>query len=457
MRTTRTTTHDPVCTPNPGGQQAFVEDWQHRFAALEGGWGSGKTWAGARKLLTLHMWNAVGDDGRPTHIPSLAVAPTYPNAMDYVVPEIKDALDEAGLDWDWHTTALDFRLLDLGTRRRPSLIMVRSAEQPKRITGWEVGAIWGDEPARWKYVHGDPLGDPLLQLDGRLRHPRARFLQMMLTYTNEGDTTRVYQEFHSGKIDHALYRAATAENPAVAAFEQVQRANLTAELAAQYLDGGAINLRGQAVYPAFDPARNVSDRVGLQNHLPLHLSLDFNIAPGMHGEVGQYDEDDDRFVVVQEFHASRMSVIDLMRAFVRWVEQTGAWRWPELQVFGDSTGGAKWAATGESCYSIVRQCLERAGFPYRLRVPKSNPPVVDRLNAFNVALSDITGAGHWCCHPRCDRLINDLESLRRGPDGGVDKREAQLSHASDAEGYRVAYVRPARVIRLHEVGGRISV
>jgi hypothetical protein len=34
----------PAWTPNYGGQADFAFDDAHRYAALAGGWGSGKTW-----------------------------------------------------------------------------------------------------------------------------------------------------------------------------------------------------------------------------------------------------------------------------------------------------------------------------------------------------------------------------------------------------------------------------
>lgn len=447
------------CTPNEGGQEAFAEDWENQYVALEGGWGSGKTWAGARKLVTLHMWNAFDSEGRATFVASAAIAPTIASARDYMVPHLSDALDEAGLRWDWRMSAQEFIVHDLGTSRRPSIIMVRSADKPERITGWEVGAAWGDEPARWSALRtvGDPTRDPLLQLSGRVRHPKARFLQILYTYTNEGDTTAVYKLFHSGKPGHKLYRAKTSENPVSRAFGEAQRAQLTPDLARQYLDGDALPMRGQSLYPPFDADVHVRDDLVLADSRPLHLSLDFNIAPGMHAEIGQYDTAADVFITVDEIHGPRMDVIALMGEFGRRITELGGFKWPELQVFADQTGGSRWAGTGESCHEILRQCLEAQDIPYRMRIPRHNPMVTDRLNAVNMALSDVKGEAHWYCAPRCVRLIEDLRSLCRDAQGKVDKREADLSHASDAEGYRVHYLRPARRLRLDQVGGRISV
>jgi len=126
------------------------------------------------------------------------------------------------------------------------------------------------------------------------------------------------------------------------------------------------------------------------------------------------------------------------------IEQLGGWQWPELHIFGDASGESRWAGTGETQYDLIRESLENWGIPYRLRVPSGNPPVVDRINAFNVALLDLHGRPHWRCHPRCKRLIADLIRLRRTAAGEINKQNPELSHASDAEGYRVWYLRPVR-------------
>ena len=103
MTTTIEIDQSGAATANPGGQAGFVEDWTHFMVGLEGGWMSGKTWAGARKLLTLHIHNAFDlVTGDATHVPSVVVAPTFSNAIDFDVPELQAACDEAGIAYRWH-------------------------------------------------------------------------------------------------------------------------------------------------------------------------------------------------------------------------------------------------------------------------------------------------------------------------------------------------------------------
>jgi len=457
-----------VSVPNIGGQADFVADWHNPRVALEGGWMSGKTWAGARKLLTAHIANAFRGN-EPTYVKSVVVGQTYRNIYDTNLPALEEAMDEAGLRHVVRLKNSEIVLPDLGTRRRPSLILLRSAERADLITGWQVGYAWGDEAARWPEDRNDPLKDPLLQLTGRVRDPAAKVLQIIYTYTNEGDATRVFEVFHAGRRGYALYRAKTNENPSARAFDSEQRENLPANLASQYLDGGAVNLRGATVYGAFDRTRHTFEGLRLVTGRVLHVCLDFNIAPGMHGEIGQVFAATDRvameasglaghtapwgdgelFTVVHEIHEPRMDTVGLVRELHNMVGRLAkdGLRFPEIHVFGDATGRSQNAATGESCYQVLMEGLGLLKMPFQVRVPPSNPLVVDRVMAFNVAMADVQGRVRWCCHPRCKRLIEDLRTLRRNEYGAINKSDTLLSHASDAEGYRIAFLRPVRVRR----------
>ena len=463
----------PIVIPNEGGQMGFASDWENYMIALEGGWYSGKSFIGARKLLALHEYNAFApvvngkdsEEMEATFVPSVNIAPTYGNAMDFCVPHLQDACVEANISYKYHGhgalsggrySGPALNLLDMGTKDKPSLILIRTADTPEKITGWSVGAAWGDEPARWREDRLDPKRDAFIQLIGRVRHEAARFIQLMFTYTNEGDATRIYEEMRMGRPGRRVYVSATRENPTAKEFYEQQKLNLTSDLVDQYLEGKAVSLRGGRVYPSFNKSVNVDGGVKIVKGRELHLSLDFNIAPGMHGEIGQYIKEKDIFIVAKELYAPRMSLRALMQKFEEWVAAQGGWQWPILDIYGDATGSSQWAGTGESCYQVIKLSMEKMGFPYKIRVPRSNPPVIDRINAMEVAFVDITGAVHYKIHPGCERLIDDFQNMRRDKFGGIDDTDKKLSHASSAEGYRVHYLRPVR-IRQVRTGGRISV
>jgi hypothetical protein len=435
--------------PNLGGQAAFLDDYEHRCVAFVGGWGSGKTWAGARKLVNLHVINGSDGNGKLTGVKGLTIAPTYQLALTVNVPEIGRALTEVGLKFTFSGDGRQFcfTVPELSTARQPSQILVRSAERADRLAGFEVGHLWGDEAGRWRYDPMDIIGDTMLQAEGRLRAPGARFTQALYTFTHEGDCTRVYERFEmgaAGDASMAVYRATTDDNPLMREYARHKRLTLPPALAAQYIDGRAMSLRGSAVYAAFDPAKHVDAGLVLSNDLPLHLSLDFNIDPGMHGVLGQHLASEQVLTAVHEIHEPRMDVRRLLAALRELTEREyGGWRWPTLAVYGDASGRGKGAGTGDSCWDIVREGLRHAGVKFTLNVPRANPTVADRVNAVNCALWGLDARVRYRIHPRCKLLLRDLREMK-WTDGELDKRVRALSHASDAEGYRVVELLPIR-------------
>lgn len=449
---------DPALfAPNPGGQAAFMDDYHHRFVALAGGWYAGKTWAGARKQANLHVHNAFDDDGQPTGVAGLIVGQDYSLATTINVPEMRAAFDEMGLSYRFVADPKKywFELPDLGTRDKPSLMYVRSADAPTKINGFTVGHVWGDEVARWPTDEQDPTRDPLTQTLGRLRDPRAKVRQANFTFTHEGDGTKVYRDFEeSPKPHHVLYRAGTFDNPHARQFAEDTVAQLTPELKQQYIDGNAANLRGAAVYSSYDDAANKDPSLVLADGIPLHLSVDFNISPGMHAVVGQHVPQADLLTAVHEIHGPRMDVRQMVRSFGELVKALGGWRWPELWLFGDPAGNGKWSASGDkSAWDILREALAEYGIPYRIKYGTSAPPVGDRVNAVNCALKTIDGRVRYRIHPRCERLIADFKRMK-WDNGELDKKDRKLSHASDADGYRVHWLMPVRKLQL--AGGRIG-
>lgn len=189
--------------------------------------------------------------------------------------------------------------------------------------------------------------------------------------------------------------------------------------------------------------RNIDRSVEMVDGLPLHLSMDFNVRPGMHAEIGQHLEHQDMITAVHELHGPGWDVRRLMQEFADWFQREGGRdRWPEIHIFGDSSGRARTMTTSDSCYDLVIARLRRMNVPYRIRVPRQAPSVRDSVDDFNEALRDMDDRVHYLVHPRCERLLVDLQTLPPDEHGHPDKTDPDLSHASDAERYRVTRLRP---------------
>lgn len=442
---------DTQFMPNPGGQTSFMDDYTHRYCAFCGGWDAGKTWGGTRKTISLHTYNAFDDFDQPTYVASLIVACNYQLAMSVNIPKFQEALDEANISYRFlaDPKIFAFNLLDFGTKNRPSLIFVRSADAARAIAGFEVGTVYGDEVARWPYTPLDPLTDAWLQADGRLRGEAPKIKQFNMTYTPEGDNTRVFRDFElRPKKNHKLYRAHTRENiHGGVEFAAILEEQLSPELAQQYLGGHALSTNSGSVYSSYVEDNQFDPNIKLNHQLPLQLSIDFNIDPGMHAIIGQFDSTYNLATAHHEIHQSRMDVPAMVTAFkdkLNYIQMTEGYelRGP-VELFGDATGRNEWAATGESAWDVVANCFDAANIPFTLRIPAKNPAVSERVHSVNSAMMTATGRVHYLANSRCTLLKNDWELLR-WKSGEIDKRDRKISHPSDADGYRIWYLMPIR-------------
>lgn len=211
---------------------------------------------------------------------------------------------------------------------------------------------------------------------------------------------------------------------------------------------------GERVYANFADA-NLDASITLASARPLHVSVDFNSRPHMHLEIGQYDQRLDIFTCSDELASPQLRNAQLAgRALAAWVLKNGGWRWPELCLFGDATGRALNVETSDAAWDVLIAAFRTLLPAVRVRVlvPRANPRISERILAFNEALEDVRGLRRYLVHPRCTRLIEDLKRVRWSEAASIDKTDTDLSHASDAEGYRVWFLRAPSAF-LSEPGG----
>jgi len=163
----------------------------------------------------------------------MVVAPTYTMLKDVSFKTFREVADP--LLRDLNKSEMTATLCD-GTE-----ILFRSADKPDRLRGPNLGWVWLDEGAYCKRETWDVLL-------GRVRLDPGR---MWVTTTPRGQNW-LYDVFgpHARGEEHALFRAATAENPHLPDhFIEAVRERYTQEQAMQELEGEFINVEG-AVFRA---------------------------------------------------------------------------------------------------------------------------------------------------------------------------------------------------------------
>lgn len=213
-------------------------------------------------------------------------------------------------------------------------------------------------------------------------------------------------------------------------------------------------------YHSYTDERNLDEDVELREGVPLDLSLDFNVRPGMHAVIGQnyIEHGEDMLVAYDEIHDLGMDVRGCMDAFEDWWHQhDGTKRFGGVRIYGDVSGRSRSLTTSESCYDLVEAKLNRMGIPFAFCVPTQAPGVRTSVDDFNEAICDMDDVVHYKVRPACERLLVDLRELGTDERGQPDKSDIGKSHASDAERYRVTVVRPIPTGRFSDGGGGYSI
>lgn len=220
------------------------------------------------------------------------------------------------------------------------------------------------------------------------------------------------------------------------------------------------------VYASFVRADHCNAAVRLRDDLPLQLAFDFNMSPGVHCEIGQYDRRADVFAARHEVFTDRGDTPRTMKLLRAKLQAIGAFtglsngrgfKWGVCEVYGDRSGKSPTTVTADTDYTVILSALREWGIPTRFKVQTANPGIKDRVMSVNDAFKDSRGQVHYLIHPECERLIRDYEEVMGDEQGFPDKeRDADLTHPSDAEGYRIWYQRPANRISLSGTG-RVAV
>lgn len=211
------------------------------------------------------------------------------------------------------------------------------------------------------------------------------------------------------------------------------------------LDGELLEtIGGSMAYTGYRSQIHVDPRITPENRdtrMPLCLCVDFNVSPCI-WVVGQ--RIDETWFFFDEIRLDQCNIQDMVAEFRRRYPTHNA----ELHVYGDQTGTARNVQTGVSHYRLMEEGLKGYPVPVRIKLPTRNPPVVDRLNAVNRALSGTDGRVGIVFGPLCEDAIADCEEVLRDPRGGIKKTNhmdspyAQRTHAMDAVGYAVSYTDP---------------
>ncbi len=363
-------------------QRRFVLD-PARFPAYIGGIGSGKSFAGAAKVLARIGRKEMG----------LVAAPTYPMLRDATQRAVLELFDGLGVPYDLLKSENAVTIRHTGHR-----IIFRSLDNPETLRGPNLDYAWIDEASlveqiAWQIVKG------------RVRVGIAP--QAWITGTPKGRNW-VWEEWErDADPDHPLYRVTTRENPTLPE-GFADSLGYTGRFAEQELGGEFVAFEG-LVYPMFSRPTHVRpvDCDGWSGILGVDAGVRNPSAIITVRHVG------DRRHQEREVYRRGLGS-DALKAAVREEADRLGSLLTSLEVDPSAAG------------LIVD--LEREGYPVR----KANNNVTDGIREVTTALND-----GMTVDPSCANTIAEYESYtyQEGSRTDQDKPVKQNDHAMDAIRY----------------------
>ena len=399
----------------PLPSQWRFHDSQARFKGFSGPIGSGKSAALCHEAIRMSYLNP----GRT----GLIGAPTYPMLRDSTLTSLTETLTENEIPFELNKADHVLLMKDTGSR-----ILLRAVDEFERLRGTNLAWFGLDELT---YT----LEGAWLRLEGRLRDPKASRHCGFAVWTPKGFDW-VYRKFIGNPV--AGYEAIQAdpfENRYLLDkspdFYERLRASYDENFYRQEVLGNYLNARGGLVYGAFDRAAHVR-RLELDRSRALIWAVDFNVDP-MCSVVAQIDKNGVVSVldeIVLRRATTEQACEELERRFG--LPQAG------VTVYGDASGEAR-QTTGSSDYETMRNFFAARLAKVTYKVPRSNPPVRDRVTAVNARLRNANGDIHLLVDPKCKELIADFEQVSYKEDSvEIDKdKDRKRTHLSDALGYLV--------------------
>ena len=394
------------CLP---AQREFINDESHRIVGYVGGFGSGKSYALARKVITLGLRNP----GQTL----MVCEPSFPMIRTVFIPAMDAALERYELDYTFRISPqpeYDIRLPN-GTIK----VLCQSASNFEKIRGQNICCALWDEADTLPAETAQKCGEMLL---ARMRAGQVN--QLALASTPEG-FRYCYRTFVDQKgPDKRLIRVKTKDNPHLPeGFVESLERNFPSNLLAAYLAGHFVNMASCSIYPEFDRSLNYTDAQPTAEDT-IFVGIDLNVGNCVTQHLLRKGD---------EFHFFNEKVYRDTQQIASGLKELypDHFRRGQLILIPDAASKQRsTAAAQESDLGI----LKKAG--HQVNPQQSNPIIQDRINAVNALIEQRRiRVGNGCKH-----LIRTLEQHAYDDKGKPEKGGVgmdDLSHAGDAMGYAV--------------------
>ncbi|MBR5554701.1 phage terminase large subunit [bacterium] len=421
-------------------QRKFLEiPHNHKLdiAVYQGGFGSGKTFAGSLLGILLSL--------KFPGIRGLVGAQTYTLVRDTTLQSYFEHFENMGFidgkDYVWSPS------LQKITFKNKSEILFRHFDEPNKLKSLNLGFVEIEEMSDIPY-------DTFKMLVSRMRQTPNKqwknFTYRIFAHTNP-ETQRgwVYKTFvESKKENYRLISAPTTQNI--------------------YLPEGFCEelkkLYDEEYYKVYVLAQNGNFNTGLiikdfseENirqikycpDLDLHITCDFNVDP-MAWILAH--KTDNKVFYFDELVLENTTTAKTCEEFLsRYPNHKG-----KIIINGDASGDNRSCTSEYTNYVIIKKSLLKYGYDVDIKIKPYNPPIKNRIAAFNAKIRSANGNICLFIDPKCEKLLYNIYNLRyREGSSRIDiptyqqikqnKELKFLSHPIDAASYLVDYYWPIKL------------
>ena len=390
------------------------ENKSKSIVAMVAGVGSGKTWSFLRKTFINHI-SRKNKDGISN---GWNIYPTSSLAEEVYIPAFLDILSSKGIPYDYNVSKHTIKTA-YGN------IKIFQMVKPQSIVGVSLSYCGFDEFDINSEKYCEVAFNKAV---GRMRD--CENPEIYICTTPEGMKYTYTLMVEKDDDNKFLVRGKTTDNVYLPkTYLKLLEDNYDEKLLKAYRDGQFVNLQQGQTYYQFNRDENVQ-KVQYNRALPVRLGIDWNVDPEC-AVLFQLYETTPKIRVFDCIALSHSGGGDLL---TERMVNTIKTKYPnsEYVAYPDATGHKRGSS---AMYSDI-DLLMKGGF--KVKAMKTNPLVIDRVNAVNKALQ-----GNLVIDPSCKDIIQDLEktSNKEGT-REIDKSNKNLTHMSDALGYAVHWELP---------------
>ena len=418
-------------------QREFLEiphNYSLDVAVYQGGYGSGKTFAGSLLGILLAL--------KFNGIRGLVGAQTYTLVRDTTLQSYFEHLNSMklvdGVDYKWISSEQKLVFSN------GSEILFRHFDEPNKLKSLNLGFVEIEEMSDIPY-------DTFKMLLARMRQKVSPEWKMF-TYRIFGHTNPEIQQgwiyktfFTNPPPNYRLICAPTTQNIYLPeGFCDELKKLYDKSYYETFVLGRTGNYNENLVVKDFTD-KNVRD-IQYQRDLDVHISCDFNVDP-MAWVLAHKTED--KVFYFDELVIENTTTSKTCDEFYR--------RYPnhkgKVIINGDASGDNRSCMSEYTNYVIIKKKLESFGYNVEIRIKAFNPPIKNRIAAFNAKVKNANGEICLYISPKCEKLLYNIYNLRyQEGSSRIDiptytqikqsKELKFLSHPFDAASYLVDFYWP---------------